>query len=211
MKLNKIAFSILCLICFNLTFSQEKTEEPIKLKGVSMENDYHNNITWIKSKPIPLVSKDFSVSALDITHMQIYFGMYMEDGKQKITPIRLINKYRDSDWIFFDQISYLFGTRKEVRAGKGTVFKIEDIDTDRNVNRGVSEKSDIVADENVTNLIKYIIENETDLNIRYTDSDKSQYVELKVPKGTKKLQKHFKALIESYDLMNEKFSLNKPF
>ena len=211
MKLKTFAFSILCLICVNLTFSQEKSQERIKLKGVLMENDYHNNITWIKSKPVPLVSKDFSVSATNVTHMQIYFGMYMQDSIQKITPIRLVNKYRDSDWIFFDKISYLFGTRKEVRAGKGKTFKIENLETDRNVNRGVSEKSDIAADENVKDLIRYIIENETGLNIRYTDSDKSQYVELNVPKGTKKLQKDFKALIDAYSLMNEKFSLNKPF
>jgi hypothetical protein len=209
MKLKLFAFSILCLICVNLTFSQEKAQERIKLKGVLMENDYHNNITWIKPKPVPLVSKDFSVGATNVTHMQIYFGMYMQDSVQKITPIRLVNKYKDNDWIFFDKISYLFGTRKEVRAGKGKIFKIENLETDRNVNRGISEKSDIAADDNVKNLIKYIIE--TGLNIRYTDSDKSQYVELNVPKGTKRLQKSFKALIDSYELMNEKFELNKPF
>ena len=137
--------------------------------------------------------------------------MYMQDSIQKITPIRLVNKYRDSDWIFFDKISYLFGTRKEVRSGKGKIFKIENLETDRNVNRGVSEKSDVAADDNIKDLIRYIIKNETGLNIRYTDSDKSQYVELNVPKGTKKLQKNFKALIDAYSLMNEKFSLNKPF
>ena len=211
MKLRKINFSILCLICINLSFSQEKPKENIKLKGVLMENDYHNNITWFKSKPVPLVSKDFIVSTLNVSHMQIYFGMYKKDGKQKITPIHLVNKYKDSDWIFFDKISYLFGSRREVRAGKGKIFKIENIDTNKDVNRGISEKSDVVANENIIELIKYIIKTETDLNIRYTNSGKKQYVELKVPKGTKKLRKNFKALIVSYNLMNERFSLDKPF
>lgn len=193
------------------SFAQETKEEPIKLKGVEVENDYHNNISWIKSKPIPLVSKDFTVSPYSVTYIQIYFGMYVKDGKQYMTPIRLVNKYRDSDWIFFDEVSYLLGSRKDVRAGKGVVFKVTDKETDRDVNKGISEKSDILADENAINFIKYVLNNETGLNIRYTSNRDNKYVEIDVPDGTKKLQKHFKTLIDYYNMFNEKFKLNQPF
>lgn len=193
------------------SFAQETKEEPIKLKGVEVENDYHNNISWIKSKPIPLVSKDFTVSPYSVTYIQIYFGMYVKDGKQYMTPIRLVNKYRDSDWIFFDEVSYLLGSRKDVRAGKGVVFKVTDKETDRDVNKGISEKSDILADENAINFIKYVLNNETGLNIRYTNNRDNKYVEIDVPDGTKKLQKHFKTLIDYYNMFNEKFKLNQPF
>lgn len=193
------------------SFAQETKEEPIKLKGVEVENDYHNNITWIKSKPIPLVSKDFTVSPYSVTYIQIYFGMYVKDGKQFMTPIRLVNRYKDSDWIFFDEISYLLGSRKDVRAGKGVVFKVTDTETNKDVNKGISEESDVLANENAINFIKYVLNNETGLNIRYTNNRDNKYVEIDVPDGTKKLQKHFKTLIDYYNQLNEKFKLNQPF
>ena len=209
--MKKLLFSIITTMLLTSSFAQETKEEPIKLKGVEVENDYHNNISWIKSKPIPLVSKDFTVSPYSVTYIQIYFGMYVKDGKQYMTPIRLVNKYRDSDWIFFDEVSYLLGSRKDVRAGKGVVFKVTDKVTDRDVNKGISEKSDILADENAINFIKYVLNNETGLNIRYTNNRDNKYVEIDVPDGTKKLQKHFKTLIDYYNMFNEKFKLNQPF
>ncbi len=209
--MKKLLFSIISTMLLTSSFAQETKEEPIKLKGVEVENDYHNNISWIKSKPIPLVSKDFTVSPYSVTYIQIYFGMYVKDGKQYMTPIRLVNKYRDSDWIFFDEVSYLLGSRKDVRAGKGVVFKVTDKETDTDVNKGISEKSDILADENAINFIKYVLNNETGLNIRYTNNRDNKYVEIDVPDGTKKLQKHFKTLIDYYNMFNEKFKLNQPF
>lgn len=209
--MKKLLFSIISTMLLTSSFAQETKEEPIKLKGVEVENDYHNNISWIKSKPIPLVSKDFTVSPYSVTYIQIYFGMYVKDGKQYMTPIRLVNKYRDSDWIFFDEVSYLLGSRKDVRAGKGVVFKVTDKETDTDVNKGISEKSDILADENAINFIKYVLNNETGLNIRYTSNRDNKYVEIDVPDGTKKLQKHFKTLIDYYNMFNEKFKLNQPF
>lgn len=209
--MKNLLFSILTSMLLTSSFAQETKEEPIRLKGVEMENDYHNNISWIKSKPIPLVSKDFTISPYSVTYIQIYFGMYVKDGKQFMTPIRLVNRYRDSDWIFFDEVSYLLGSRKDVRAGKGVVFKVTDPDTNRDVNKGISERSDVIADENAINFIKYVLSNETGLNIRYTNNRDNKYVELDVPDGTKKLQKHFKTLIDYYNLFNEKFKLNQPF
>lgn len=209
MKKTIIVFAL--FMSFMVSYSQDKKEEPLRLKGVEMENDYHENITWIKSKPIALVPKDFTVSAYQVTYIQIYFGMYMKDGKQYMTPIRLVNKYRDSDWIFFDEVSYLLGTRKEVRAGQGKVFKVKDKETNTEVSRGISEKSDIVANEDAIAFIKYVLDNETGLNIRYTSNRNNKYVELNVPDGTEKLQKHFKPLIEYYNLLAEKSGLNQRF
>lgn len=208
----KPIYSILLTFMFSISLhSQETKEEPLRLKGVEMENDYHENITWIKSKPVALVSKDFLVSAYEVTYIQIYFGMYMKDGKQFMTPIRLVNKYRDRDWIFFDEVSYLLGNRKEVRAGKGKIFKVTDKETNTEVSRGISEKSDIVANEDAVAFIKYVLDNETGLNIRYTSTRNNKYVELDVPDGTKKLQKHFKPLIEYYNLLAEKSGLSQRF
>ena len=209
--MKKNIITIFTFLFLTLTYSQEKKEEPIKLKGVEVENDYHENISWIKSKPIPLVSKDFTISAYSVCYIQIYFGMYVRDGKQYMTPIHLVNRYKDQNWIFFDQISYLFGTSKEVRYGKGTVFKTTNVETKTDVKYGISETSDEVTDENTKALIKYILNNETNLNIRYTNNKDKKYVEIDVHDGTKKLQKHFKTLIDYYNLLNEKYKMNQPF
>jgi hypothetical protein len=209
--MKKIILTIFTFLFFTSTYSQEKKEEPIKLKGVEVENDYHENISWIKSKPIPLVSKDFTINAYSVSYIQIYFGMYVRDGKQYITPIHLVNRYKDQNWIFFDQISYLFGTSKEVRNGKGTVFKTTNVETKTDVKYGISETSDEVTDENTKALIKFILNNETNLNIRYTNNRDNKYVEIDVPDGTKKLQKHFKTLIDYYNLLNEKYKMNQTF
>ncbi|GFD92209.1 hypothetical protein KUL156_41740 [Alteromonas sp. KUL156] len=191
------------------TFSQEK----IKLKGVLMTNDYHKKITWVKSKPTPLVKKDFTVGANSVKNIQIYFGAKMEDGKQIIMPIRLVNNYFDTSWIFFDEVSYLLGSRKEIRQGKGVVFKIKDKETTRNtIGVEVHEQSDIEAIGEAKEFIKYVLENEeTGLIVRYIDNDKGQYVDVKVPKGTKKLKKHFIALVESYNKLCELSKLEQRF
>lgn len=188
-----------------------KKKNPIKLKGVEVVNDYHENISWIKSKPIPLVKKDFLESAYEVSYIQIYFGMYVNDSVQKMTPIRLVNRYRDTDWIFFDEVSYLLGTKKEIKLGKGVVFKITDIQTNTDVNRGISERSDVVADGNAIAFIKYVLSHDTGLNIRYKSNRNNQYVELDVPDGTEKLQKHFQVLIDYYNMFSKKYGLNQEF
>ncbi len=130
-------------ICILFLSTQLIAQQRIKLKGVIMENDYHEKISWVKSKPVALVSKDFIVSAMNVKFIQIYFGAQQVEGEQVIMPIRLVNQYQDSDWIFFDEISYLLGSRKEIRRGKGVRFKIKDDDIKRRVDRGVKERSDI--------------------------------------------------------------------
>jgi hypothetical protein len=85
------------------------------------------------------------------------------------------------------------------------------INNNKNVNKGVSERSDILADENAISFIKYVLNNETGLNIRYTNKKENRYVEIDVPNGTKKLQKKIKILIDYYNMFYEKFKLNQPF
>jgi hypothetical protein len=124
----------------------------------------------------------------------------------------MVNNYKDQDWIFFDEVSYLLGNRKEVKYGKGKVFKIQDKGTRRDVNRGVAEYSDVLVDGEAKKFIKYVINSkETGLNIRYSDTDKNVYREITVPNGTKKLKKHFKALIDAYNAINNAYSLNQSF
>ena len=201
-----LILSVLCLTA--TTYSQEK-EDVLRLKGVTIENDFHENITWIKSKPIALVEKDFTVSAYDCSYIQLYFGLYMEDSVQKITPIRIVNAYNNSKWIFFDEVSYLLGSRSEVREGKGQVFKLSDNDTKTKIDRGLSEKSDIVASSEMLQFVKYVVNNpETRMECRYVSNKNNEQYTLVVNKGTKLIKKHFEALVLAYDQVTEKYSLD---
>lgn len=206
--MKKIILLVTTVCCLN-TFGQEK----LRLKGVVMNNNYHKKITWIKSKPTPLEKKDFTVRADMVSNIQIYFGGKMVDGKQVIMPIRLVNNFFDKNWIFFDEVSYLLGSRKEIRQGKGVVFNVKDDDTVRNtVGVRVHEKSDVEAVGQAKAFIKYVLESEeTGLTVRYLDTDKNQYVDVKVPNGTKKLKKHFKALIKAYNQLCDVSGLEPEF
>ncbi len=202
-----LVLSVICLTA-QVTYSQDEKEANLRLKGVLIENDYHKKITWVKSKPIPLVQKDFTVSPYDCSHIQLYFGLYMEDSVQKITPIRIVNMYRSSNWIFFDEVSYLLGSRKDVRAGKGVVFKLFDDDTNTKVERGVAEKSDIAITNEISKFIQYIVDNPiVPMECKYINNRKSESYSLSVYSGTKKLKEHFSAFVEAYNQVTEKFSL----
>lgn len=204
---------LLTVICITSTnsYSQEE-QKKLKLKGVIMQNDYHEKITWIRSKPIPLEQKDFTVSAYDVSYIQLYFGIYVEDSVQKITPIHIVNSYNNTNWIFFDEISYLLGSRKEVREHKGKTFKIHDADTKRDVNGRVKEKSDVLVNADIKEFIKYVIEEPiTRMQIRYANNRDSKAYDLQVNGGTKLLKKHFTAFVTAYNQVNNLYSLNPEF
>lgn len=203
-----LLFTTICLS--TILYAQEKAPR-IKLKGVLMQNDYHKKISWVKSKPVSLESKDFTVSALSTTYIQIYFGFMEKDGKPYLTNVRLVNHFDDSDWIFYDEVSYLLGSRKEIREHKGTVFTIKTDKTVRDVDNGVTEHSDILAIGQAKEFIKHIIENdETRLNVRFTNNDDNKYQEFTIS-STKKLKKHFKALIDSYNTLNKAYEIDETF
>lgn len=177
-----------------------------------MENDYHEKITWIKSKPIPLDEKDFTVSTYDVSYIQLYFGLYVKNGKQQITPIHIVNSYNQTKWIFFDEISYLLGSRKEVRAGKGVSYKLYDKDTNTDVDGRVTEKSDVLINDEVKKFIKYIIkEPVTRMEIRYKNNRESKVFDLKVNKGTKLLKKHFTTFVNAYNQVVDKLKVGTEF
>ncbi len=204
---------LLTVFCLSsaITVGQEK-QEVLKLKGVIMKNDYHENIAWVKSKPIALESKDFTVSTYDVIYIQLYFGIYVEDGEQKTTPIHIVNSYNNVNWIFFDEISYLLGSKKEVRAGEGKRYKLHDNDTKREVNGRVTEVSDVLLNSSTTSFVKYILEQPvTRLEIRYLNNKDNKSFDLTVHGGTKLMKKHFSALITAYNQVNKKYSLNKTF
>jgi len=204
---------LLTVFCLTSIFSnaQEK-QKPLKLKGVIMENDYHEKITWIKSKPIPLDEKDFTVSTYDVSYIQLYFGLYMKNGKQQMTPIHIVNSYNQTKWIFFDEISYLLGSRKEVRAGKGILYKLYDKDTNTDVGGRVTEKSDVLINDEVKKFIKYIIkEPVTRMEIRYKNNRESKVFDLKVNKGTKLLKKHFTTFVNAYNQVVDKLKVGTEF
>lgn len=200
---------LLAILSMSFVFSQK--QEKIKLKGVIMKNDYHKKISWVKSKPVSLESKDFTVSALSTTYLQIYFGFMEKDGKPYLTNVRLVNHFDDSDWIFYDEVSYLLGSRKEIREHKGTVYTIKTDKTVRNVDNGVTEHSDISAIGQAKEFIKHVIDNdETRLNVRFTNNVDNKYQEFTIS-STKKLKTHFKALIESYNALNKAYKIDKTF
>lgn len=210
MKTKTLLFTIIFVL--PLWIKCQDQNDVLKLKGVLIENDYHEKITWIKSKPTALVEKDFTVNAKDVSHIQIYFGLYLKDSIQKHTPIRIINTYTNSEWIFFDEISYLIGNRKEIRAGNGKVFKLYDSKTNRKVKNGVTEKSDVEATTEILNFISYIANNSvTKMECKYINNQSSQAYSLQVSDGTKKLQKHFMAFIEAYNQVTKKYSLENQF
>jgi len=205
-----LLLTVLCLTSA-LVYSQEK-QENLKLKGVIMKNDYHENITWIKSKPIPLVPKDFTVSTYNVSYIQLYFGMYVEDSVQKITPIHIVNSYNNSSWIFFDEISYLLGSRKEVREHRGKVFKLFDKDTKTDVDNGVTEHSDVVINSSVKSFISYVIDEPvTKMQIRYVNNRDNKAYDLRVNTGTKLMKKHFTSFITAYNQVNKFYSFNTIF
>ncbi|CAA0242177.1 conserved hypothetical protein [Tenacibaculum maritimum] len=192
-------------------FTSINAQKKIKLKGVTMKNDYHKKISWVKSKPVSLETKDFTVSTLSTTYLQIYFGIMEKDGKPFLTNIRLVNHFDDSNWIFYDEVSYLLGSRKEIRNHKGTVFTVSVDETVRNVRGGVTEHSDIIAVGQAKEFIKYIIENEkTRLNVRFTNNRDSKYRDFTIS-STKKLKKHFQALVDSYNKMCKAYKLQQEF
>ncbi|WP_179008633.1 hypothetical protein [Winogradskyella forsetii] len=95
--MNKTQFFLLfTILSMSFSYSQEK----ILLKGILMEKDYRKRISWVKSKPVSLEDKDFSVSALSTIYLQIHFGIMEKDGKPYLSNIRLFNHYDDSDWFF---------------------------------------------------------------------------------------------------------------
>lgn len=212
MKKNVLLLITMISLFFANTYAQEEQEKPLRLKGVTMENDYHKDISWIKSRPIPLEAKEFTTSAYDVSYIQLYFGMYVEDGKQKITEIHIVNQYRNSRWVFFDEISYLLGSRKEIRSHQGKVFGFKDDDTNTKVDRGVAEKSDVLITKEIEAFIRYVIEQpSTGLEIRYTNNRSNTKYDLSANGGTKLLQKHFIAFITAYNQVNELYSIGKEF
>lgn len=203
---------LLLVFCINPFNYSSQEDNALKLKGVKVKYDYHEKITWIKSKPIPLEQKDFIVSAFDVSHIQIYFGLYMKDSIQMITPIRIVNSYNNSEWIFFDEISYLLGTKKDIRMGKEKVFKLYDKHADTEVKGGVTERSDIVASSNMLEFIKYIANKpKTRMECRYVNNRKSKSFTLKVFDGTKKLKKHFSAFLVAYNQIISTYKLENQF
>ncbi|QMU64603.1 MAG: hypothetical protein GKR88_10095 [Flavobacteriaceae bacterium] len=200
---------LLAILSMSFVFSQK--QEKIKLKGVIMKNDYHKKISWVKSKPVSLESKDFTVSTLSTTYLQIYFGMMEKNGKPYLTNIRLVNHFDNSDWIFYDEVSYLLGSRKEIRTHKGVVFKVKTDKTVRDVDNGVTEHSDILALGQAKEFIKHVIENdETRLNVRFTNNDDNKYQDFTIS-STKKLKKHFKVLINNYNILNKAYKIDETF
>lgn len=206
---------ILLLVTITLLTSvnAQNKQPKIKLKGVTIENDYHENIGWVNSKNVSLNSSEvIYFGGTTSCYMQLYFGLKEVDGKPYLIPIRLKNSFYSNDWIFFDEISYLFGSRKDIRAGKGVRFKIE-TSGKRKVDNGISEKSTETVTGEVKELVKYILEKEpTRLSIRYKNVDDAEVVDIVVyPKTMKKLKKHFQALVDSYNKLCKAYKLDQEF
>lgn len=211
-NMKKTVLTIIAIIVLTSINAQEKPKR-IKLKGVTIQNDYHENISWVNSKNVSLNSRDYIYFGSETScYMQLYFGIKEVNGKPFLIPIRLKNSFYSDSWIFFDEISYLFGSRKEIRAGKGVRFKIT-TSGKRKVGNGISEKSTITVIGETKSLIEHILNNEpTRLSIRYKNVDDAEVVDIVVyPKTMKKLKKHFQALIKSYNQLDDAYKLNSPF
>jgi len=199
-----IAVSVLVL-----TSIHAQEQKPLKLKGVIVDNHYHDGYSTIWSKPIPLEQKSFENSATIVSHMRIGFNMRVIDGKQHISNLFILNEYKADNWVFFDEISYLFGSKKEVKYGKGVVFKYDGGDTITDVkNHGIVETSISRGNEEI---IKYILTHDTGLNIRYKNTRDRKSRSIQVPGGTKKFKKRFQKLIDAYNAVNKHYKLDARF
>jgi len=204
---------LLLTICISTIVNTQEKLPKIKLKGVTIQNDYHENIGWINSKNVSLNSSDvIYFGGKTSCYMQLYFGLKEVDKKPHLIPIRLKNSFYSNDWIFFDEISYLFGSRKDIRAGNGVRFKIK-TSGKRKIGNRISEKSTINVVGETKELVNYILENEpTRLSIRYKNTDDAEVVDIVVyPKTMKKLKKHFQALVDSYNQLCEVYKLDQQF
>ena len=112
MKKLLLLISVVFISCFSYCQKPEK----IRLKGVEMRNDYHEKISWVLSKKV-FLNKSEAIYLNNPTScfMQLYFGITEVAGKAYLTPLKLQNTFSSNEWVFFDEISFLFGTRKEIR------------------------------------------------------------------------------------------------
>lgn len=142
-------------------------------KGIRRSYDEHNQITWFSSRKV-FLEKSSSYSSTEII-AEVYFGVKVEDNQVDLLPLRIKHTLKFHDWVFFNEISILYGTLKEKREGKRKRYLIRDDDTQTNVRSGgVTEISDVVAPEEFIDFIKEMIKEPKPLNIRFS-GDESYY------------------------------------
>ncbi|WP_440881406.1 hypothetical protein [Tenacibaculum sp. C7A-26P2] len=208
-----IRYLLFFILLFSTISSYSQKKERVKLKGVEMQNDYHNKISWVLSKKVALNSRDFIYFGSPIqSYLRLYYGIKEVDGKPYITSLKLGNSFFSDEWVFFDEISYLIGTRKEIKEWKGVNFKVT-ASGEKDSGVRISEVSTVNVYGEAEKFIKYILENEAKpMSIRYDDLDSNKNAQIDVPKKVVgKLKKHFKALIDSYNKMNEVYKLDNSF
>lgn len=189
-----LIFSLNCLAQFS---SHEIKEIKSKLpKGVILEYDDVMGIIWVSSKGVNL-SGGTTFPDDRRTFVKLYFGISKTDGIIKIKPLRIVNRIYNNGWIFFNKIYYLVGDKKDKKNGTTKTYQLEDNNTSRETKIGgwVTEKSDIVVNEDIRSFIDYVIESGKDVKVRFS-GDEQYYEETS---SGKSFVVDFQPLVNIYD------------
>ncbi len=205
----KNSFWLLAVLFTVNTFSQ------IRLKGIEVSNHEKDKSSILMSKPVALEKGSFLGNVTGLKKLQILFSAKEKEGKQYFSPIGLFNTYTSDDWLFFDEVVYIVGTKEQIKNGNAFEFRVKDKNVTRNVTEtGIKETSLVFATKgSKANLfINHILINDNlELYVKYINNKDRKYDEVKVPKGTKNLKKRFKALLDAYNILCEKTGLKKEF
>ncbi len=194
-----------CLRAQNFTQQDMVEIKPFLGKGINAVYDEHEGILWISSEDIYIDQPD-SYSSISVS-MKLYFGLRKYNDQIRMTPLRLMNEIQVPEWVFFNQISFLYGTLAEKRDGTRKKFQLTDMQTDTEVLRNglVRETSDVAIYEDMTELIRLMISEPKPLDIRYSGDEK--YYERFHAVRLKEFSKRFGPVIQAFDKMTQKFEM----
>ncbi len=189
-----IILALTTLTIANAQFSRDSIKSIRKSlpKGVYMKVDQMEGVIWIKSKKI---STRLSEKG---NYIQFYFAI-SESGK--IGPLRIVNSITTSSWVFMKKATYLVGGSKMNKAGEQKRFEISLGDVYRKVNTGgsVTEKSDVICNDEIIQFMQYQIKKRAFITIRY--SGKESYIERPIFGG--KAASIFAIVLDAYEKYKE--------
>jgi len=101
---------VILLCCASLTLQSQSYKELKKEKpwGLFLSNDKFEQITWVKTGPMPMGTlignSNYGLK------LHVYFGIYA-DGST--TSLRFKFKYNSSSWMFIETLTFLCGQGKK--------------------------------------------------------------------------------------------------
>lgn len=199
-------FSLCTLNIFAQFLSKEELAEitPFISKGAKVKYDEHEEMMWIQSKPV-YISKATSLSSVEVK-MLVYFGVTKVEGKIAVTSLHVVHDLNIPEWIFFNRVSFIYGTLEEKKAGTRQKFEMKVGETMREVkpNATVRERSDDTVDQTIVDFIWLLINEPKPVDIRYSGDEK--YYEKYYGVFLKEFKKSLEPTMSSYNSLNQKYN-----